>query len=440
MSVSDEAFLLPLAGRHTGLIDYFRTRTTERLGNRSVPVRFLVTGFDDSGYRCEVGVANRSLWCAEEKPSSIFSFTKRRTEDTRTFNVAFVVPTGIGAEIGGHAGDSTPAARLLATCCDMLIIHPNVVNASDINEAPENSLYVEGSTITRLIMGVVGLQQVRTNRVLVVIDGSHNETFLNATINSVNAARSCYGLVCAGIWRMDSPFRMKSGISTGGRATGRVDSLESLVELLRNHRDEFDAVSLSSPISTPDGTVQQYFSRDGEMINPWGGVEALLTHTLGIILDLPAAHSPMMESHEIASVDLGVVDPRLAAESVSMTFVNCVLKGLQKSPRLITDQEAFVRPEVFTVSNLSCLVIPFGCLGLPTLAALEQGIRVIAVKENSNLMRNDLGQLPWKPGQYMVAANYLEAAGFLNALRAGLDPESVRRPLARTKVDRIGNR
>ena len=48
------------------------------------------------------------------------------------------------------------------------VTHPNVVNASDINDLPENGLYVEGSVITRLMMGISGLQPVRANRVLAV--------------------------------------------------------------------------------------------------------------------------------------------------------------------------------------------------------------------------------------------------------------------------------
>jgi len=40
-------------------------------------------------------------------------------------NVVFIVPTGIGAEIGGHAGDATPSAKLIASLCDRLFIHPN---------------------------------------------------------------------------------------------------------------------------------------------------------------------------------------------------------------------------------------------------------------------------------------------------------------------------
>ena len=92
------------------------------------------------------------------------------------------------------------------------------------------------------------------------------------------------------------------------------------------------------------------------------------------------------------------------------------------------------RPGVLTASEISCLVIPDGCLGLPTLAALEQGIPVIAARENRNVMRNDLTALPWAAGQLQIVENYWEAAGVLAALRAGIAPESVRRPLSAATV------
>ncbi len=95
------------------------------------------------------------------------------------------------------------------------------------------------------------------------------------------------------------------------------------------------------------------------------------------------------------------------------------------------------RPGIFTVEDVSCLIIPNGCLGLPTLAALHQGIPVIAVRENANLMRNDLTALPWSPGQFHLVDNYWEAAGVLSALKAGIDPNCVRRPLPETRVVEI---
>ena len=91
-----------------------------------------------------------------------------------------LVPTGIGAVVGGHAGDAAPAARLLAACADLLITHPNVVNAADINEMTENTLYVEGSVITRLMMGTAGLAPRRSNRILTIID-DHEAAIISTT-------------------------------------------------------------------------------------------------------------------------------------------------------------------------------------------------------------------------------------------------------------------
>ena len=34
----------------------------------------------------------------------------------------------------------------------------------------------------------------------------------------------------------------------------------------------------------------------------------------------------------------------------------------------------FAHPGVIAAADISCLVIPEGCLGLPTLAAMEQGL------------------------------------------------------------------
>ncbi len=144
-----------------------------------------------------------------------------------------------------------------------------------------------------------------------------------------------------------------------------------------------------------------------------------------------------MESEKIINMDVGIVDPRMAAEAVSMTFLNCVLKGLHRSPKIVTDPEAMHHHSTITASDISALVIPDGCLGLPTLAALEQGIPVIAVRENRNLMKNDLSLLPWAPGQFQRVGNYWEAVGVIAAMRAGIDPTCVRRPLAETFVSKF---
>jgi hypothetical protein len=371
------------------------------------------------------------------QPESVFQFAHRGIEATDQFNIVLVVPTGIGAEIGGHAGDATPVARMLAVLCDNLITHPNVLNASDINEMPENALYVEGSVLSRLLMGTVGLARVRSNRILTVIDAHPDQEFANAAINSVNAARAAYGLQCDRVVQLDPPIKLMSGYTaTSGTAAGRVERLEGLLEVLDEYRGEYDAVALSSVVGVPPNFHLDYFLSKGSMVNPWGGVEAMLTHAVSTLYDVPSAHSPMLESKEIAHMDTGVVDPRMAAEAVSETFLNCVLKGLLRSPKIVTDIVSMSHRSVITAQDISCLIIPDGCIGLPTLAALEQGIKVIAVRENRNIMRNDLRSLPWAEGQFHRVDNYWEATGIVAALKAGIAPASVRRPMVGASVEK----
>ncbi len=168
------------------------------------------------------------------------------------------------------------------------------------------------------------------------------------------------------------------------------------------------------------------------MVNPWGGVEAMLTHTISLLFNIPSAHSPMMESKEVLDLDLGVVDPRKAAEVVSVTFLHSILKGLHKSPKIISNPSLNNSSNLLTATDISCLIIPDGCLGLPTLAAIEQGIPVIAVRENKNRMQNKLEDLPFSSGKLFIVDNYLEAVGVMSAIRAGVSTESVRRPFKNT--------
>ena len=426
---------LPPPPDSSNLLEWLSQKTREKLPGGVSPVRLVVTSSDATGYRCEVTTFDDGNDSSRLPNNSILEFRHRQVENTGSFNAILLVPTGIGAEIGGHAGDATPVAQLLASVCDTLVTHPNVVNASDINEIPGNGLYVEGSVICRLLMGTAGLQPVRSNRVLVLMNSHTDRLFHTMTVNSVNAARASYGLICPLVIELTPPLVMISEYTSSSRAAGRVEDLEHVLELLDRHRGEYDAVAISSVITVPTSYHGDYFNSGGSMVNPWGGVESMLTHTISSIYDVPSAHSPMMESQEVLDADTGIVDPRMAAEAISTTFLQSILKGLQKSPRIVTDREALRNPGVCTASAVSCLVIPDGCLGLPTLAALEQGIPVIAVRENRNLMRNNLTQLPWQQGQLHIVDNYWEAAGVMSALKAGIAPNSVRRPINPVTVE-----
>ena len=409
------------------LFDDIEAMVLSQLTSREAPIRFAVTKSQEDVWDCDLGTH-----IGGNLPDSIFRFRKRDEESTSNFNVVMLVPTGIGANIGGHAGDATPAAALLANVCDTLVTHPNVLNASDMIQIPENILYVEGSVITRMMMGAARLIPIRANRLLVLIQSHEDQLFTDAAVNAVNAARAYYGLQVAEVVTIDPQFKMIPEYSPSGIAAGRVEGLSCLWEALDARRGHFDALAISSVIDAPLEFHKDYYQLEGQMINPWGGVEAILTHAISLKYEVPVAHSPMMESREISELDLGVVDPRMAAEVVSMTFLQSVLRGLQRSPR-IAGNESTVK-DAIGVEGISCLVIPDGCVGLPALAALHQGIPVIAVRENSNIMQNDLSLLPWKNDQLITVDNYWEATGVLVSMRMGLAPYSVRRPLGRVSV------
>jgi Protein of unknown function (DUF3326) len=429
------------------LIAQIHDHSKLKLFESSLPLRFAITKSSAESVHCEVGVLQGVDPALPAKNKSIFDFAPRRLENQDRFTAVMLVPTGIGAIVGGHAGDAAPASRLLAACCDTLITHPNVLNGSDINEITENTLYVEGSAITRLMMGTAGLAPRRTNRILTIVE-EHTEPIINNNVvNAVNAARGSAGFACERIEILSPPLKMTTSCASSGRATGEVEGLEVLFEIIHRNRDWVDAVALTSVVGLDEEKQEAYFTEwplqsdnpdvedpGREMVNLFGGIEALLTHCLLTLFDLPVAHAPMYDSVEIMNSDPGHYEARKAAEAVSVTFLHSVLKGLSRSPGIVTDPTLFSHRGVISNADVSCLVIPDGCIGLPTLAALEQRIPVIAIRGNKNVMCNDLSKLPWDSDQFFLVDNYWEAAGVMSALRAGVPPATVRRPLANAEL------
>lgn len=380
-------------------------------------IRFVVEKFCDGMFHCSINIINGLSHKQYAVAPSLAITDKIRSDDK--FRVALVIPTGLGASVGGHAGDGGATARLMASVCDKLITHPNVVNASDINEMTDNTLYVEGYSLTQYLLGNIGLQEVRQNRVLVVIDGSADSVYVTAAINAVNAARVTYGLDCPEIVVLKKPFTMKTGWSKEGRASGTIDNLDELFDVLETRKGTYDAVAITSLMKIPS-KVRDHYYKDGG-VNPWGGAEAMLTHAISHCFKVPCAHAPMMESQEVELMDLGVVDPRCAAEAISVTYLPCVLKGLHRAPRIVD-----------TSPDVSCLVIPRRCLGIPMLAAKQRGIPIIAVDDKLEVGNVDCGDHVDAIG----VDNYLEAAGVVAALRAGISIESLCRPISKVRVTR----
>lgn len=327
-------------------------------------------------------------------------------------NVVFIVPTGIGAEIGGHSGDATPAAKMIASLCDKLFIHPNVVNASDINEMTDNMMYVEGSILDRFLERQFGLRESRGNKILLVV----NEV-TPQIVNAVSAARVTIGADIQ-IMQLKRSLTMIASI-IDGVATGSIFELDEAIEQIKH--ESFDVVVVNTSITTIDSEVMEYLNQDGG-VNLWGGVEAKLSKLMSRKLDVPVIHAPV-ENSEVFKTFNKVVDPRKSAEMVSVCYLHCCLKGAHVAPKIS------LRPNVYWNSDIDFLISPMNVWGRPHNACVQAKIPIIAVEENKTILNDDM------ISDYVILAeNYLEVAGIISAKKAGVTIKSVRRPIKATEI------
>jgi len=326
-------------------------------------------------------------------------------------NGVFIIPTGVGAAIGGHAGDATPAAKLIAECCDKLIIHPNVVNASDINEMTPNMLYVEGSILDRFLERKLKLQEVRQNKILVVA----NKPVGTDTINATHAAEATIGInikIVELSTRLEMIATMEDGI-----ATGDVRGWKELVLQIRHYN--FDALAIHTPILVSREVALNYYKNGG--INPWGGVEAKASKLIADVINRPVAHAPVEFEHPESDPELfyihleTVVNKRIAAEVISNCYLHCVLKGLHKAPRIIHNSI-----DGFSLEDIDFLISPDLCYGRPHKACQYQNIPIIVVKENRTEAKK-----PMHGDGIQFVDNYLAAAGLVMSMKAGINPKYV---------------
>jgi len=330
-------------------------------------------------------------------------------------NVVFIVPTGVGAEIGGHSGDATPYAKMISSLCDKLFIHPNVVNASDLNEMTENMLYVEGSILDRFLEGQIGLEEVHMNKILVAV----NAPVKNETVNAISGARAVLGADIE-IIELKNKLRMIARLNHG-KATGEIYNLDEMIEQVLEY--DFNVLIINTPIETDDEEVKNYLTSCGG-VNIWGGVEAKLSKLASEKLNKPVIHAPI-ENSEVFKAFNEIVDPRKAAELVSVCYIHCCIKGAHVSPKISMFKNAFWN------TDIDFLITPANIIGRPHHACLKNNIPVIAVQENKTVINQDM------PKDFIVVNNYLEVCGVISAKKSGVSLNSIKRPIEKTKIIKL---
>jgi hypothetical protein len=333
-----------------------------------------------------------------------------------------LIPTGVGCAIGGYAGDGLPAARLLVAASGCLITHPNALNAAALYWSDPRLHYVEGWSLNRFAAGDLALAPVRRQRVGLLLDAGIEPELLLRHRQVADACRASLGLTIGPVLETDAPLGVSlrtgpSGVSWGSLA--RPDALLRAGERLRQAGATAIAVVARFPDDPASEALAAY--RAGAGVDALAGAEAVISHLLVRHLGLPCAHAPALAP---LAPDPGL-DPRAAAEELGHTFLPCVLVGLSRAPDLRPEPAAGAG--LLHGADLGAVVAPAGALGgEAVLACAGRGVPLIAVTGNPCLLAVDGAALGLET---LTVGSYTEAAGVVLALREGLDPGALRRPL-----------
>lgn len=348
--------------------------------------------------------------------------------------VVHVVPTGVGCEVGGYAGDAAPATRLLARTADYVITNPNAVNASNFISLDPNVLYTEGLCIDEFVKGRIELYLPHANRVGLIIEKCSAQN-LDTVYNVVNTARAVYGVDLVDCVVTERAVGSHCVLNQSGAYVGTVDRPEEIYQAAERLIERgAQAIGITTNIQDlPHDDYVRHF--EGRFPNPMGGVEAIMSHLVVHRFRVPAAHAPMINCKELA-LRCQVVDARGAAEMASESGLACVLIGLSKAPQMSLRRSGgrgpLTRPrlaDAVNVNNLLAVVAPAGCLGgIPAIHAERAGIPIVAVRDNGTVL--DVTGEKMGLGGVVEVESYAEAAGVLLALRHGIDLGAVARPIA----------
>jgi hypothetical protein len=417
LSASDEGWLARIQGH------FFE----QQRGLGFYPLRFAIT-------RIEGGQAQLETTAVRYETGEPYSECFRNIEILRPrslprragpFTVVQVIPTGIGCDIGGFAGDACPATNLLAAAADCVVTHPNAVNASELNEMSGNVCYVEGKLLDDFLLGHIVLEPTCGNRVGTLVDASADE-YSEVVVHTLNAATASAGLDCDTWIRARGEIGASVSWSPAGCAIGVVDRPDVIIEAVR-HLVEAGCNAVGA-LSIIHGVTQQAFvehQMEGKP-NPSGGVEAIITHLISKIFRVPSAHAPLpyYNAHKRDCP----VDPRSSAEFISTPHYFSVLKGLSRAPRPVPiETDSPLSPTCIGVSDVAAVVLPASALGgIPALAAQLNCIPIIAVGENRTIL--SVHRKAINLDNVIEANSYAEAAGIILALRHGISLRSLRRP------------
>jgi Protein of unknown function (DUF3326) len=337
---------------------------------------------------------------------------------TRPLSAILLIPTGIGADIGGYAGDALPVARAIAAVVDNLITHPNVLNGASLYWQMPNVHYVEGFALDRFAEGNWALRPIHSNKIGVIFDAGIEPELLGRQQQAIAAAKATLGLNIGAQIFTDLPLGVTLKTGDSGATWGTISQPDSLLraaaKLIKIDRVEAIAVVARFPDDSSSITLQNY--RQGKGVDALAGAEAVISHLITREFMVPCAHAPALLPLEL---DLSISD-RACAEEIGYTFLPCVLVGLSRAPRLVKEFQT----GDLTINDLDVAIAPLSaCGGAGILALAARNLPLILVEENTTTL--EVSPEALGISKCIKVKNYLEAIGVLAAIKAGIAPQTL---------------
>src|SRR5947207_15893467 len=101
MLVSELEIVIPVSAQQTAFPNDVEAAVRSQLPAGFQPILFVVVESDLNRWRCEIGGISASSSQLLNQVDEIFNFNNRKIVRNDKFNAVVLVPTGIGAEVGG---------------------------------------------------------------------------------------------------------------------------------------------------------------------------------------------------------------------------------------------------------------------------------------------------------------------------------------------------
>jgi len=147
----------------------------------------------------------------------------------KPYCAVLIVPTGVGASVGGYAGDALPVARVMGQVCDRLVTHPNVMNGASLYWSGDNIDYVEGYALDKFAGGEWGLKSVHQNKIGVILDQAIEPELRHRHLQAVYALRATVGINVRDYVVTDAPLNVELRVADSGASWGTIGNPDSLL-------------------------------------------------------------------------------------------------------------------------------------------------------------------------------------------------------------------